>query len=187
MIRANGDLAIDVEFNGVSNSRIRTQKGKKMESTIDNDTILTTENMGSTTKYFYAVVAYVQAHSVIGDPHQSLQDWISNDDYSDKPTIASIIKKWDEDDKTYEVSDNEITKEFEAQTPEEAARLYFQSYDWAGQVPNRNARQPRTMSDSTARSCSPASRPICTNRNRSMHGADRRAWCEQFDNQNTER
>jgi hypothetical protein len=121
-----------------------------MESTIDNDTILTTENMSSTTKYFYDVCAYIQAHSVIGDPHQSLQDWILNDDYSDKPTIASIIKKWDEDDKTYEVSDNEITKEFEAQTPEEAARLYFQGYDWAGQIPNRNARQIPPMSDSTA-------------------------------------
>ena len=68
-----------------------------MESVIDNETILTTENMGSTTKYFYDVCAYIKRHCRRGDPNQSLQDWLHNGDYNPARTVADVIHKWDEE------------------------------------------------------------------------------------------
>lgn len=61
---------------------------------ITNDTILTDENMNSTTDFFYAVCSFVEQMSKTGDPFQSLQDWLSHGDYSTPRRTGDVVLEW---------------------------------------------------------------------------------------------
>ncbi len=68
-----------------------------MTHTINRETVLTDDNMGSHDRdsFFMDVCAFIENNSKTGDPFQSLQDWLSNGDYGDTPTVDATIAEWD--------------------------------------------------------------------------------------------
>lgn len=66
-----------------------------MTSQINRETKLTDEMMmDHESEIFMAVVAYIAENSRVGDPDQSLMDWVANGDYNGQ-TVGEVIKEWD--------------------------------------------------------------------------------------------
>jgi hypothetical protein len=61
---------------------------------LSGNTRLTRERMNQT-KWLQAVSAYVAENSKHGNPDDSVDYWLSVGDYSDAPTLASVVAEWD--------------------------------------------------------------------------------------------